>query len=335
MIYILAEGILHSSTAKKQKEVLEEARNAPPKSVLFLQKNISYDFLTPKKGTITNLATGRIIRLNNRSSEYVRALTSKNKTIYYTAPSTSKKSYFVNSYLNGYVPYVSASVWAPLNELRLKFKYSLDNNTYEGSPEIWQTSKESFIKLRGDCEDHAIALADWLIGLGHDARVVIGNVKFRGQPRGGHAWVILFKDSKEYLLEATRKHKWNQLPLASSLPYYFPKAMFNRNFLWSNTGSEYTVNYSDKKWIKTSKFSAFNSFYPDLQKKRLFINTMPSDTNIYFIDKEEKYFQGMELNVGRYILRVEKNNFLSKDILVNINSHDVNVEVRLMGKENP
>ena len=70
--------------------------------------------------------------------------------------------------------------------------------------EIWQNSRQAYLHTRGDCEDHAIILADWLIALGHDARVVLGN--HRG---GGHAWVVLFQDGREMILEATSK-KANQ-----------------------------------------------------------------------------------------------------------------------------
>jgi hypothetical protein len=119
---------------------------------------------------------------------------------------------------------------------------------------------ESFINLRGYCEDHAITLADWLIGQGYDARVAIGTVKFRAQPVGGHAWVVLFKDNKEYILEATRKQKWNLLPLASTLANYFPTQMFNREDIWTNKSSDKTTKYSGKMWLKSGKFIAHDSY---------------------------------------------------------------------------
>ena len=97
-------------------------------------------------------------------------------------------------------------------------------------------------------------MADWLIGQGYTARVVVGMVKFSGQKESGHAWVILFDNGKEYILEATQKQKWSQLPLAKTLPMYHPMYMFDRKYFWHNHGSRYTVSYSSKKWIKSGEF---------------------------------------------------------------------------------
>ena len=69
--------------------------------------------------------------------------------------------------------------------------------------------------------------------------------------------------------ESTKKTKWNQIPLASSLPYYFPKYMFNRNYFWINQGSVYTTKYKSNKWEKSGKFKPYNSYYPDLERLSL------------------------------------------------------------------
>ena len=74
-------------------------------------------------------------------------------------------------------------------------RYQYDHITYPGRSEVWQSSQQAFYSAVGDCEDHAILLADWLIGLGYDARVAVGD--YDG---AGHAWVVLFAEGQEFLL---------------------------------------------------------------------------------------------------------------------------------------
>jgi transglutaminase-like putative cysteine protease len=235
------------------------------------QKKIyqEYDLTLPKRGQALDLDTHRYAQVTPRYKlspeiKYGYSLTGRTKHVFASVkPSTSNHMYFVNGYLNGFVPYKTENLWMVLQYLQTRLKYQLDEIGYRRA-EVWQTSKESYTKLRGDCEDHAILLADWLIGLGYDARVVAGMVQFRGKTPEGHAWVVLFYNDKEYLLEATNKSKWNRLPLASMLPYYFPKYMFNRSEFWYNTGSTHTTIYSDSKWKKYGEFIPSNPYYKDL-----------------------------------------------------------------------
>ncbi len=178
---------------------------------------------------------------------------SKNNTAT-TASATGldDKHHFANSYLIGYMPFYTDKHWVPLYVLATRKTYQLDHLQYTGLQDIWQNSRQAFKLTRGDCEDHAIALADWLISLGVDARVAMG--KFKNE---GHAWVIVFKDGKEYLLEATDKKtltRWSKYRLAGTQVDYHPKYQFNRDHFWINTGSEYTVKYSGKNWKQTSTF---------------------------------------------------------------------------------
>jgi hypothetical protein len=115
--------------------------------------------------------------------------------------------------------------------------------------DVWQTSKQAYYWLRGDCEDHAILLADWLIEMGYNARVVLGKYK-----KNGHAWVVLFYDQKTYIIEATNKQNRRNYPLANKLPNYKPAFMFNRDFFWKNTGTVLTTIYDNPKWKKVSSF---------------------------------------------------------------------------------
>ena len=160
--------------------------------------------------------------------------------------------HFVNSYLVGYEPFETDRLWMPLYTLAMRLQYQLDSKQYGGLRDVWQTSKQAFFNTRGDCEDHAILLADWLIEMGIDARVVIGTVKNQG-----HAWVVVFKEGDIFLLEATNKQKrkkWRHYPLARVVPNYFPKYMFNREFFWVNTGSSRSTNYKSRYWVKKSRF---------------------------------------------------------------------------------
>ena len=160
------------------------------------------------------------------------------------------RHHLANVYLEGYAPFTVENVMIPLYVLAQRKSYQLDSKHYWGKEDVWQSSRQAFYYSRGDCEDHAIILADWLITLGEDARVVVGN--WGGE---GHAWVILFKDGIEYLLEATRKSGLGRnrpYPLAALHPEYHPEYMFDQSGFWVNNGSVYTTNYSGKHWQKQS-----------------------------------------------------------------------------------
>lgn len=165
------------------------------------------------------------------------------------APGLDRRHHFANAYLVGHVPYADVEPWVPLAALARDKSYRYDHEQYAGRGELWQTSREAFYYPQGDCEDHAIALADWLIGLGHDARVVIGRV--RGD---GHAWVVLFDGDRTFLLEATDKQPGLALPLAEKFPEYQPEAMFNRESYWVNAGTVLTTDYDGPAWELRSTF---------------------------------------------------------------------------------
>ncbi len=160
--------------------------------------------------------------------------------------------HFVNHYLVGYAPFQTEYLWMPHYTISMRLKYQLDAQQYGGFKEVWQNSKEAFYNTRGDCEDHALALTDWLIEMGLDARVVLGSYK-----NDGHAWVVIFMKDDVFLLESTSKQKnnnWRHYPLARFESNYHPKYMFNRDFFWLNTGSIYTTSYEGNNWVKKSRF---------------------------------------------------------------------------------
>ena len=160
--------------------------------------------------------------------------------------------HFVNHYLVGYAPFETDNLWMPHYTISMRLKYQLDAQQYGGFKEVWQNSREAFFNTRGDCEDHSLALADWLIEMGIDARVVLGSYK-----KDRHAWVVVFLKDEVFLLESTSKQKnksWRHYPLAKFETNYHPKYMFNRDYFWLNKGSSYTTRYEGTDWEKKSRF---------------------------------------------------------------------------------
>lgn len=169
-----------------------------------------------------------------------------------SAMATDNRHYIVHGYLVGYAPFAADSIWEPWYTLASRKSYELDETLYRGRAEVWQTSRQAYQNTKGDCEDHAIALADWLIELGEDARVVLGQ-----HGTTGHAWVVLFRDGNEYLLEATQKRlsrSYTRFPLARLQAKYRPKYMFNRDTFWVNEGTEFTTDYSSQHWKLRSRY---------------------------------------------------------------------------------
>lgn len=164
------------------------------------------------------------------------------------APGLDGRHHFAPAYLVGYVPYPQVEAWVPLATLARRKRYRFDHESH-GGEEVWQTSREAFHLQEGDCEDHAIALADWLIGLGHEARVAVGT--WRG---GGHAWVVLFEGGRTYVLESTHKRPTRAMPLAATRTDYHPTAMFDREHYWVNTGPALTTDYGSPAWERRSRF---------------------------------------------------------------------------------
>lgn len=160
--------------------------------------------------------------------------------------------HFVNSYLVGFEPFKTSKVWVPMYTISNRLSYEHDHHQYRGLKDVWQNPKETYQKNKGDCEDHALVLADWLISMKEDARVVVG--KYKNQP---HAWVVLFKNKQVFLLESTSKINRTSLqhyPVARYQPAYNPEYMFNRKYFWINQGSILTTNYESNHWVKKSAF---------------------------------------------------------------------------------
>lgn len=154
-----------------------------------------------------------------------------------------------NAYLLGFCPFSTDKYWLPLLAVSLRVRYVSDD---EIKPDdTWQTSLETYVDMHGDCEDHSILLADWMIDLGYDARVVVGTVKGEG-----HAWVVLYKDGKEYLLEATEKASRRRYPFVVFHPEYIPAFMFNRDHFWARVTEHrgWRDRLQTESWVVLSDF---------------------------------------------------------------------------------
>ncbi|PLY08371.1 MAG: hypothetical protein C0625_01935 [Arcobacter sp.] len=190
-------------------------------------------------------------KFNSMYDDYIHFLNfSKFKNINVIALGTDNSFHISNYFLEGFAPYKTSEIWTPLSVIASKKTYQYDQLGSLHKKEVWQKSSEAFSLPRGDCEDHAIIIADWLIENGEDARVVLGEFK-----NNGHAWVVLFKDNNEYIIEATQKTNILKafIPTTMALKYK-PIAMFNQKHYWYNIGNKNTTNYHSKNWIKKSLY---------------------------------------------------------------------------------
>lgn len=166
---------------------------------------------------------------------------------------------YVNEFLTGYAPpSVFAKDHSRVHELftiwsavHASCVYTRDPGEQKTTTDSWQTSLETQQKGQGDCEDSAVFLCDWLLTRGFQARVALG----RYGDMGGHAWVVVKLDDKEYLLESTegRPDPTNP-PLASRVgSRYVPEVQFDRYALYvrSVPGDSWKGEYwSSKAWTR-------------------------------------------------------------------------------------
>ncbi len=166
---------------------------------------------------------------------------------------------FVNEFLTGYAPPAVFSkddsrvhelftIWAAVHA---NCVYTKDPGSKKAATDAWQTSLDTQRKGQGDCEDSAIFLCDWLLSRGFQARVALG----RYGDLGGHAWVVVKLDDKEYLLESTEgRPDPSNPPLVSRVgSRYVPEIMFDRYALYvhSTPGQAWKGDYwSTKVWTR-------------------------------------------------------------------------------------
>jgi hypothetical protein len=166
---------------------------------------------------------------------------------------------YVNEFLTGYAPpavfakdqsrvYELFTIWSAVHANCI---YTKDPGVRKDMKDTWQTSLETQRQGRGDCEDSAIFLCDWLLSRGFQARVALG----RYGDLGGHAWVVVKLEDKEYLLESTEgRPDPSNPPLVSRVgSRYVPEVMFDRFGIYvrSVPGQAWKGDYwSPATWIR-------------------------------------------------------------------------------------
>jgi hypothetical protein len=186
------------------------------------------------------------------NGDYLLHWTTADGSFTASAMGSDLRQHFVSGYLSNYKPFDTDQLWVPLKTISMKKRYMYDEKQYNGMLDVWQYSIEAYENTRGDCEDHSIVLCDWLVSLGYEARVAIG---LHGKQ--GHAWVVLYADGQEFILEATQKSnlgKSYHYPLASLVPDYKPRFMFDHDFVYipKRLGD---VSHTKANWVKSTSFT--------------------------------------------------------------------------------
>lgn len=200
-----------------------------------------------------------IVRVSRRQHSLGLECPECRRTYAVVAADAAGRYRYVNEYLTGYAPpAVFAKDHSRVHELftiwsavHANCVYTKDPGTAKEATDIWQTSLETQRRGQGDCEDSAIFLCDWLLSRGFQARVALG----RFGDMGGHAWVVVRLEDKEYLLESTEgRPDISNPPLVSRVgSRYVPEIMFDRYSLFVRTtpGQTWKGDYwSAKIWSK-------------------------------------------------------------------------------------
>jgi predicted transglutaminase-like cysteine proteinase len=164
---------------------------------------------------------------------------------------------YVNEFLTGYYPparfpkelsrlQVLFTIWGAVHDNCL---YTQDPGSKQKQTDAWQTAVETQNMQKGDCEDSAIFLADWLLARGFQARVALG----RYGDMGGHAWCVVRLEEKDYLLESTESQPDPENPPLAALigSRYVPEVLFDRHCIYVRNLRSFDGNYwSEKTWTR-------------------------------------------------------------------------------------
>lgn len=132
---------------------------------------------------------------------------------------------------------------------------------YTGDPpgmDIWNRAEKTWRTRKGDCEDHAILLTDFLITQGFNARVAVGLWK-----KEGHAWVVVNHRGREYLLEQIGNLSPRFPPRVEAFSReYEPFYSFDRDAIYYpiESKNKVTTYFSETKWRKTNKQNTKNGY---------------------------------------------------------------------------
>lgn len=119
-----------------------------------------------------------------------------------------------------------ATAWTVLGR---SVRYRSDAKVHFGQSEAWQPSFITWLLKTGDCEDTAILLADWLRSAPCTARAVAGD-----HLGSGHAWVVCWDKSSQFLIESTAPGPSRRVPPYASLlgAMYAPRLQFDARTVW-------------------------------------------------------------------------------------------------------
>ncbi|MGD8560679.1 MAG: hypothetical protein PVH04_13500, partial [Gammaproteobacteria bacterium] len=134
------------------------------------------DLTLPSKGYSLDILPVNIHRTDNDINLMLRSTGDKSGSFTFrydyvgiftmSAQGVDGLQHLANTYLEGFQPFKVDNIMMPLYVLSQRKRYILDDKLYPGRSEVWQSSRQAFYYPRGDCEDHAIALTDWLIEMG-------------------------------------------------------------------------------------------------------------------------------------------------------------------------
>lgn len=210
--------------------------------------------------TCPHCKTKHISRADRQKESFSLECPTCQLTYALVASDTRGRFHYANEFLTGYQP---PAIY-PRGQSRIEQLFTIwsavhHNCTYTPDPvenlkktDRWQTALETQVRGKGDCEDSAIYLADWLLARGYDARVALG----RYGDIGGHAWCVVRLDEVEYLLETTSEGNpdFDSPPLISRVgSRYIPEILFDRWSLYvrSSQRQPWNGNYWDEKnWIR-------------------------------------------------------------------------------------
>lgn len=262
---LLKQSVDHNNSARRstddldtflageiERSLVDEASSHSSRTPFALPSNaIAASLTSPTKIAERNISNFPRDSTEQKEDKGYVFLDSKKQKFAASKLGLDLKHHFQNCFLVGYHPFEVSEIWMPHQILSMRLKYQLDWDQFPGFQEIWLSSYEAFQAGSGDCEDHSVALADWLISMGEDARVVTGT-----HEGNGHAWVVVIRDTGTFLLESTSKKRrrlFSSYPLASLAKGYEPSAMFNREYYWVKESRENATDYTGKDWVKAGK----------------------------------------------------------------------------------
>lgn len=155
--------------------------------------------------------------------------------------------YPANAFLLEYRPFVPKNIYFAQRHLNKRLR----EHKKHYNRLLRQTSKQTYMLSIANKHEKALLLADWLDSIGYDVRVVIGYLN-----RREYVWLVLFNEGSQYILDPSQQHMPKHFPLSATKPNYHPLYMYNSQYIWENSGSQFSVNYASEKWKKIFEFKA-------------------------------------------------------------------------------